>query len=122
MPEPRQQEKRISTYAEFWPFYLGEHARPETRALHFFGTLVSTLLLVLSVATLNAWFALAALITGYGPAWVAHFFVEKNQPATFKYPLWSLASDYRMTWVWLTGRLTHELEKAGVRPPASPRR
>lgn len=122
MPEPRPQEKRIFTYAEFWPFYLGEHAKPETRIFHFFGTLISTLFLVLAVATLNAWFALAALVAGYGPAWIAHFFVEKNQPATFKYPLWSLVSDYRMTWTWLTGRLSRELEKAGVRPSVRPRR
>ncbi len=117
MPEPRTSQGRITTYREFWPFYLGEHTKPATRAWHFTGTGLSTLFLVLAGVTLNAWFLPAALVSGYGPAWIGHFFVEKNQPATFKYPLWSLVSDYRMTWTWLTGRLGPELEKAGVRPP-----
>lgn len=111
---------RITTYREFWPFYLGEHARPETRVFHFAGTALSTLFLILAAVTLNAWFLAGAVVAGYGPAWIAHFFVEKNQPATFKYPLWSLASDYRMTWTWLTGALGRELEKAGIRPGKSP--
>lgn len=105
---------RIATYREFWPFYLGEHAKAETRRWHFFGTLSATLCLAIALVTWNAWFLLAALVAGYGPAWIAHFFVERNRPATFKYPLWSLASDYRMTWTWLTGRLGRELEKAGI--------
>ncbi len=122
MSESHPGDGRITTYREFWPFYLGEHVRPETRTFHFVGTGLSTLFLLLAVATLNAWFVLAALIAGYGPAWIAHFFVEKNQPATFKYPLWSLVSDYRMTWTWLTGGLGRELEKAGILPFESPRR
>ena len=113
---------RITTYAAFWPFYLGEHAKPATRRWHFFGTCLSTLLIVVAVVTFNAWWLLAALFAGYGPAWIGHFFVEKNQPATFKYPLWSLASDYRMTWTWLIGRLEDELKKAGVQASsATPR-
>jgi hypothetical protein len=111
---------RITTYREFWPFYLGEHARSETRAIHFAGTALSTIIVILAAVTLNAWFLAGALVAGYGPAWIAHLFVEKNQPATFKYPLWSLASDYRMTWTWLTGGLGRELEKAGIRPGKSP--
>lgn len=114
-------DQRIGTYAEFWPFYLGEHAKPGTRAIHFTGTIASTILIVVGVVTLNAWWFLAALVAGYGPAWAAHFFVEKNQPATFKYPLWSLVSDYRMTWTWLTGRLENELKKAGVQASGATR-
>jgi hypothetical protein len=104
----------IATYREFWPHYLREHARPETRAIHFAGTFVATASLLALIATGNPWFVAGALIGGYGPAWIAHFFVEHNRPATFQYPLWSLASDYRMAWSWLTGRLPRELAKAGV--------
>lgn len=115
-----QSEPRITNYRDFWPFYLGEHAQPGTRAIHFAGTIVSTLLFLAAIVRGDAWFALAALFAGYGPAWVAHFFVEKNRPATFRYPLWSLVSDYRMTWTWLTGRLENELKRAKVQ--ARPRR
>ena len=63
---------------------------------------------------LITWYFLAALAGGYGPAWLAHFFVEKTRPATFTYPLWSLVSVFRMVWCWISGKLARELEKAGV--------
>ena len=105
---------RISTYGEFWPFYLREHAKSGTRAIHFAGTFIATGSLLVFVATGWLWLIPVIVVGGYGPAWTAHFFVEKNRPATFTYPLWSLISDYRMAWTWLTGRLSLELEKAGV--------
>ena len=68
-----------------------------------------------SAGTILLQFGLALIpLTGYGLAWVSHFFVEKNQPATFTYPLWSLAGDYRMVVSWLTGHIGEELERAGV--------
>jgi len=108
-------EARIGSYGEFWPHYLREHSRPEPRAIHFAGTGIATAALLGLLATGNPWFVPVALIGGYGPAWTAHFFVERNRPATFTYPLWSLASDYRMAWCWLNGRLDQELSRAGVR-------
>lgn len=107
---------RFATYREFWPHYLREHAKPETRALHFLGTGIATTALVALVATGEFWFLPVVFAAGYGPAWAGHFFVEKNRPATFTHPLWSLISDYRMVFVWLSGRLESELTRAGVRP------
>jgi len=109
-----ESDQRISTYREFWPHYLREHAQVKTRAIHFLGTGIATAAIAALAVTGNAWFGALALIGGYGPAWTAHFFVEKNRPATFTYPLWSLLSDYRMAWSWLTGHLSQELDRAGV--------
>ena len=114
MAEARPTNRPIATYRDFWPYYLQEHAKPETRALHYVGTFVSLCCIAGAVVFGNPWLALGALIGGYGPAWAAHFFVEHNRPATFTYPLWSLVSDYRMAWSWITGRLPVELRRAGV--------
>ena len=109
----------IRTYREFWPYYLNEHSRPETRALHIAGTGLATALLLASLATANLWLACAAVVAGYGPAWFAHFLVEKNRPATFRYPVWSLLSDFRMAGTWLAGNLHRELKRAKQRNPVT---
>ncbi len=95
----------IRTYAEFWPFYLGEHSHPKCRQLHFVGTTIAAGLLAASLATMNPWLLISAPLVGYGFAWTAHFGVEKNRPATFKYPLWSFLSDFRMWGAMATGKL-----------------
>ncbi|HEX3664399.1 MAG TPA: DUF962 domain-containing protein [Rhizomicrobium sp.] len=105
----------IRCYSEFWSYYLREHAKPGTRGMHYLGTGLATAILIAGVASRRWWLLPLALLGGYGPAWTAHVFVERNRPATFKYPLWSLASDYRMAFTWLTGRLGRELAKAGIR-------
>jgi hypothetical protein len=102
------------TYAEFWPYYLGEHRLPRNRLLHFIGTGLALALLALAVATRNAWLLPAAVVAGYLFAWIGHFGVERNRPATFTYPLWSLVSDFRMFFLWCAGRLEAELKRAGV--------
>ena len=103
-----------STFAEFWPFYLREHSKPRTRALHYVGTTLVVMLAIFALATANWWVLVALPIAGYFFAWIAHFGVEKNRPATFTYPAWSLKADFKMWWLWLTGRLGPELDRAGV--------
>ena len=107
---------RIASFADFWPYYLREHSRPATRALHYIGT---SLVVALAIYALleGKWLLLLAIpVAGYFFAWVGHFGIEKNRPATFTYPLWSLGADFKMWWMWLTGRLGPELDKAGVVP------
>jgi len=107
--------ERIATYAEFWPYYLREHAQPRTRTVHFIGTALAILLLLAGILVGPWWLVLVAVVAGYGFAWGSHMLVERNRPATFTYPAWSLASDFRMAWLMATGRLGAELEKAGIR-------
>jgi len=94
--------------------YLREHANPRTRAVHAAGTMLGVLVLLWAVILGPLWLALVALVLGYVFAWGSHMLVERNRPATFSYPLWSLASDLRMAWLMLTGRLGPELRRAGL--------
>lgn len=103
-----------TTYTEFWPYYLREHSKPATRAWHYFGTALALSVLTFAITTQSWWFLLAAVVSGYFFAWISHGAIERNKPATFTYPLWSLFSDFRMLFCFLTGQMSRELEKAGV--------
>jgi hypothetical protein len=110
-------EKKLRTFEEFWPHYLAEHLHPANRALHFVGTTFVYAIAALGLGQSPRWFVLAPF-GGYGFAWVGHFLVERNRPATFTYPLWSLRGDFRMHARMLLGRLGADLDRArSVSPP-----
>ena len=98
-------QERYKSFAEFWPYYLSEHSQPATRLLHLIGTTAGIALIVYLVASGRWWLFPLGLAVGYGFAWVAHFMIEKNKPATFQYPLWSFMGDYKMIALMLTGRM-----------------
>lgn len=103
--QPPRAEARFRRFADFYPYYLGEHSHPLNRRLHVCGTVLAVALAVAAVVT-GRW-ALWWLVplAGYGFAWVGHFRIERNRPATFTYPFYSLAGDFVMAWQVLTRRL-----------------
>ena len=109
-------ERTYKTFDEFWPYYLREHSGQRTRAIHYAGTALVIATAIALALTANWWWLLAMPLAGYGFAWFAHFFVEKNRPATFTYPWWSLRSDFRMFFLAVSGRLGPHLRAAGVTP------
>jgi hypothetical protein len=110
---------RYQSFEEFWPFYLGEHSKPVTRGFHYVGTAVALVDVSLAVATRDWRIAILAPVTAYGCAWVSHFFIEKNRPATFTYPRWSLLGDFKMLAFFVTGRMGGELTRLRISPVAS---
>lgn len=120
MPEPAA---RFASFAAFWPFYVAEHSRPATRWLHFVGTSLALALLVAAILAGQPWLLLAMPVAGYGFAWLAHFAVERNRPATFTYPLWSLIGDFKMYGLMWAGRMDAEVQAlTRVRAPPAGRR
>lgn len=97
--------KQFNTFAEFYPYYLSEHANSTCRRLHFIGTTLVIFILAMTIAK-GAWLLLLALpLAGYSFAWVGHFFFEKNRPATFQHPLYSLLGDFVMYRDMILGRV-----------------
>ncbi|MBI3837224.1 MAG: DUF962 domain-containing protein [Planctomycetia bacterium] len=104
-------EPRFQTFAEFWPYYVREHSLPACRALHFIGSTLAIMVLVLAILY-SVWLLLAVPVIGYAFAWFGHFAIEKNRPATFKYPLWSFIADWKMWAMMIAGRMRGEVDKA----------
>jgi hypothetical protein len=93
------------TFQDFYPYYLAEHRHPVCRRLHFIGSLL-VLITALYIVLTGAWNLIWSLpFLGYGFAWLGHFFFEKNKPATFTYPLYSLIGDWAMFKDILTGKI-----------------
>ena len=104
----------MTSFEEFWPFYLGEHRLAATRRLHLVGTSCGVVLALLALATRTPALLLAGLVCGYAFAWVGHFFVEHNRPATFQHPLWSFRGDFHMLALALRGKLDGELARLQI--------
>jgi hypothetical protein len=102
---------RFRTFDEFWPYYVREHSKPLTRKFHFVGTAAAMGFVAAAVKLRRPSLLAAAMVAGYGPAWVSHFFIEKNKPATFQYPLWSLLSDFKMFGMMLRGEMDAEVAR-----------
>jgi hypothetical protein len=97
-------KKQYKTFREFYPFYLTEHRHPVSRILHFIGTSLVFVILI-STILMQTWVGLLLIpLVGYGFAWAGHFFFEKNKPATFQYPLYSLGSDFKLFFEILAGK------------------
>ena len=105
-------EKIYTTFWNFYPYYLTEHARPINRAMHFVGTSLVIACFVFGILRADWRFFLAIPLCGYGFAWFGHFILEKNRPATFKYPLYSLGSDFVMYFHIITGQINEKVDEA----------
>lgn len=103
--------ERIKTYKDFYKFYLTEHSDTTCRILHFVGTAIIFIMAFFAMYLSQPKLWISVPIIGYGFAWVGHFFFEKNKPATFKYPLWSLISDFKMFFQILAGKISFRSAK-----------
>jgi hypothetical protein len=104
--------EEFGSFEEFWPHYVKEHSKASTRRLHFLGT--GSALSALALGLLSPrrrWLLALAPLVGYGPAWIGHFFFEKNIPATFRHPIWSLRADFVMFGKMLRGTMDDEVER-----------
>ncbi|MEO9210774.1 MAG: DUF962 domain-containing protein [Ginsengibacter sp.] len=105
-------EKKYRTFRSFYPYYLTEHSNSTSRMLHFMGTSLLIVCLIIGIVSGKYLWFIAIPFVGYGFAWVGHFFFEKNKPATFIYPFYSLGSDFVMFWHTLTGQIGKKLKEA----------
>lgn len=98
------QRSDVPTFAAFYPFYLGEHRNRTSRRLHVVGTGLALFALTTGLVGRRRRYALAAPVLGYGFAWIGHYVFEKNRPATFRHPLYSLMGDFRLFFDTATGK------------------
>lgn len=102
---------KFDSFDDFFPYYLAEHANPTCRKLHYIGTTLGSLIALYAITTGQFGYLVLYPVMGYGFAWFAHFKYEKNKPATFDYPFWSLLGDYKMFGLALTGKLREPLHE-----------
>jgi hypothetical protein len=107
-------QRSAANFEQFWKEYLQDHAENGTRALHFFGTGIGIMALIIGVILLNPLLAILGIGLGYLLAWSGHFLIEGNRPTMLRHPMWSLQCDLRMFRLWLSGRLKQELVRVGI--------
>jgi hypothetical protein len=100
-----------ANFAEFWPEYVRAHGDAKTRVMHFTGTMAGWILLVAAIMMRRWWVIGLALVVPYALAWVSHFFIEHNKPASFEHPLWSWLADQKMVGLMLMGKMEPEVKK-----------
>jgi len=107
---------RYGSFQEFWPFYVREHSDPRNRRLHGVGSALVLVLLVAALATGDWRLAAPTPVVGYGCAWFGHFFLQKNRPATFQYPLWSFVGDWKMFGLMVVGKMDAVVDQTQRKP------
>ncbi len=112
-------KKDFDSFDEFWPYYVAQHSKKLTRQLHFVGTSFAVACLAGGLLGRKYWLLLLAPVAGYGPAWLGHFLVERNRPATFSHPIWSLQADLVMWGKMLAGTMDAEVERVVIQEPAA---
>lgn len=113
----------VRSFQEFWPSYVRAHSKPRTRLLHAAGSAFAVILFGAAFPLNQWWLLLAVPVVGYGFAWASHFFVEHNQPATFRHPFYSVYANYHMLFLMMAGRMEEEVAKYvthAASGPASP--
>ncbi len=103
--------ERITSYNEFYKYYLTEHKNKTSRILHFIGTFLVFVLLFVAIIQGWGWRWILVPVVGYGFAWIGHAFFERNKPASFKYPFWSLISDFKLFFEILIGKRSFDSTK-----------
>lgn len=104
----------IESFDEFWPYYLQEHSSRSNRMVHVAGTSAALLIAGAAIAKRKPKLLALAPVVGYGMAWIGHFVIEKNRPATFQHPLWSLLGDFKMAGMTVTGQMEDELARLNI--------
>ncbi len=99
--------QHFASFRDFYPFYLSEHADRRCRRAHFIGSCLVLLVLALALLSRNPWLLILMPLIGYGFAWFGHMRFEKNRPATFSHPLYSLMGDWVMFWQMLRGKIRY---------------
>jgi hypothetical protein len=105
------------TFEDFWPEYVRAHRKPATRFIHSAGTILGWMLLGGAIAVHRWWWIAAAVIVAYALAWLSHFLVERNKPATFEHPLWSWWADQKMVFLTVTRQMSKEVQKHTTSQP-----